>query len=652
MVTNDLTLSPDGGADTGLAKKKPTDVTTPGADGLQVPGGATANIGSGPVVPPPTPTLPTASSFSGAFPATPTATPTPGSTLTPSTGASTQPAGSPVAAPNPGLLAAANQPIVPSQTAPAPASGPAASQFSNAFAPPPPPTPNAIVPGQTTSTSTAPQGGVFDPGAVIKNATTWGEVDDKGNQILPNVLKGMLNQDGSQADMSTIAAMLEHPEVLKGMTPEQFQAAMGYAKAPDKGQIFANDPTRPGAGYVDYNGQPYRIEGTTAAGLDTHGGAKPMSGAKYFLQGPNGEEITGPDVNVDDYNAWVNGYHGPDNASGGSAAAGASSGGSDARTPAQQLADMTSQYVTPGRQTTANNSDPLSGVTTINPADDLRSTVITNTPDARTSSYADMTDQSAKDLAGVDRYQLAQDKFKTYADQTAPEQDLAIRKATQKAAAMGGMYGGQLTTDYGNLALARTRDLATERDKLFQSALDGSIQDQFNKTGALSSLEGTARGANDAATNALRGERSYQNSQEESAFERALLQHQTEQGDKQANFNNGVTLDQLGYAGNPGATLGSIANGMDTGTDSLAQFAAAMGKNNVGAPGAPSGPSGGGASSITGDSGLDSWLANYLSQQNATKAAGTAGQGIDLAGLEKLFNGAFPGDPGVQVIGG
>lgn len=85
------------------------------------------------------------------------------------------------------------------------------------------------------------------------------------------------------------------------------------------GQIFSGDPSRPGAGYVNYNGQPYRIEGTTAAGLDSHGDPKSMAGAHYILQGADGKELIGPDgkylgpdLNPDDYMAWINGYHGPD----------------------------------------------------------------------------------------------------------------------------------------------------------------------------------------------------------------------------------------------------------------------------------------------------------------------------------------------------
>jgi hypothetical protein len=401
------------------------------------------------------------------------------------------------------------------------------------------------------------------------------------------------------------------------------------------------------------------------------------------------------------------------------------------RTREQQAADLVSSYVMPGRQTTANNDDPLSGVTSIDPANDLRSSVITDTPDARTANYADRVDQAASalptdrvaransltdstlarlgdtdvkagpgvapaasdrlsklqslvdsatgNLAGVDRVALAKQMFDTLSAEGNPAYELAQRQAAKRASAAGGLWGGNLRTQYGDLAHTRMQELDSLKAKLVQQALNDSVQDQFNKTnmlsgiagqlsgeeaaqrgeqrqerdyttnvdtgnvdrrlntrqaaqsrgdqvadasigderanlGTLKSLEDSSRSANTNAVNALRGERGYQVGQDENAFERALLQRQTQQGEKQQGFDNSLRLLNAGETGNPGGTLGAIASEMGPSLDPsmIAQLAASMGKSGA-AP--PAGSTGGTA----GNTGSD--IANFFAGLSADQRA-------------------------------
>lgn len=451
-------------------------------------------------------------------------------------------------------------------------------------------------------------------------------------------------------------------------------------------------------------------------------------------------------------------------ATGTSTAAGTTAApGSTTQTAQQQLESMINDYITQGRQTTANNVDPISGVTTIDPANDLRSTVITDTPSSRTTDYSNKVDQAAAalptdrnalasslttqaqqllgptavtagaavdptavdprlagiqgqvdantaNLSSIDRMKLAQSNFDNYAASTDPAYDLAIRKAKDAAAGMGLAYSGKLNTDYGNLGLARSRDLDQQRTSIFNQALSDSMNDALSKQsaltslegqvsgqnaatqaaqrqerdyttnvdtgnvnralsanetaaqlgnsgadsqiataqgnlGALSSLEGTSRAADTTATNDLRGERANQTSQEQSAFDRALEQYQTEQGTKQQGFNNSLALLNAGEAGNPAGALEGAASTLNPSGDAtaIAQLASALGKSGVqsGTAGAPGDASTGGLPSS-----ILSYFANLLGQQQNTGAAATAGQGIDPGALAKLLaslGGSLPG---------
>lgn len=156
----------------------------------------------------------------------------------------------------------------------------------------------------------------------------------------------------------------------------------------------------------------------------------------------------------------------------------------------------------------------------------------------------------------TDRMALAKDYFNQFQEATNPAYENTIRTATQRAAANGRLHSGMLTTDYGNLAEGRARDLDLLQRGLLTDATQASIQDAAN-----------ARGE-------LRTERDYQNGLSQEAINNAIQQYLLQ-------MNLGNTQLQAGESGNPSAILlgasgqkqasGTAAS--DAGAQALAQWA-------------------------------------------------------------------------------
>jgi hypothetical protein len=103
--------------------------------------------------------------------------------------------------------------------------------------------------------------------------------------------------------------------------------------------------------------------------------------------------------------------------------------------------------------------------------------------------------------APVDRLSLAQSNFNNFATSTDPAYQQSLREATSQAAGAGQLGSGQLRTGIGDLALARSRDLDTQRQQLVNDATTGSIADastayQQQLAAAQQGLAGTVAGAN------------------------------------------------------------------------------------------------------------------------------------------------------------
>lgn len=197
----------------------------------------------------------------------------------------------------------------------------------------------------------------------------------------------------------------------------------------------------------------------------------------------------------------------------------------------------------------------------INPANDLRNKTILPGADPRLEAYAGRSDQALADIAKVDRYALAKDKFDRYAKDTEGAYQFANRAATLGAAAKGRTGSGMLRTDYGNLDLARGRDLDSARDRFLADALEGSIDDSFRKADTLTGAERdlVGRGRDDRAE--VRGERDYENEMERQAFNRRRQQVFDEDALIESQFGRDYRRLSAGEAGNPGYSEIDVAQG-------------------------------------------------------------------------------------------
>lgn len=127
----------------------------------------------------------------------------------------------------------------------------------------------------------------------------------------------------------------------------------------------------------------------------------------------------------------------------------------------------------------------------------------------RLNKYGTMLDESVNGLNSVDRVKMAQDLYKIFQDQEAPNRAARERKAMQVAAATGGLRSGRLRTSIGDLELANKReDNLTER-QLIAQALSDSIQDQYNKADFLRGTESNLAGREAGLRDEQRSDRNY-----------------------------------------------------------------------------------------------------------------------------------------------
>jgi hypothetical protein len=167
---------------------------------------------------------------------------------------------------------------------------------------------------------------------------------------------------------------------------------------------------------------------------------------------------------------------------------------------------------------------------------------------ARLKARQGMTDDALTGIAAVDRFKLAQDKFNQFAEETAPEYEFANRVATSRNAAKGRMGSGMLRTDYGNLDLARARDLDLQKKKVFTEALEGSIGDSFKKADVLQGAERDLTDQELSEREEARGERGYSDSFREGNLNRRIEAKSASlnRGDRMAGENIANLFRQVG----------------------------------------------------------------------------------------------------------
>jgi hypothetical protein len=115
-----------------------------------------------------------------------------------------------------------------------------------------------------------------------------------------------------------------------------------------------------------------------------------------------------------------------------------------------------------------------------------------------------LTNQTISRAPTADRFQLAQDRFKQFTDQTAPAYQAALRDKTRAAAAIGGLGSGEARTSIGDAGRARELDMRTAERGFLTDALEGTISDSFGDVAIGQQQQG------------------FQNQQQQQAFENEL----------------------------------------------------------------------------------------------------------------------------------
>lgn len=153
---------------------------------------------------------------------------------------------------------------------------------------------------------------------------------------------------------------------------------------------------------------------------------------------------------------------------------------------------------------------------------------------ARLGRYRSLTDASVEGLQGPSRTELARTALDDFRTSEGRAGDAAFRRATQLAAAKGGLGSGMLTSSYGDVATQiGERELAYENE-LARSVAEGDIGDRFRRLDVTAGLEGGVSAEEAARRGELRGERGYATGIAEGNINRRL-------GAADAAFGRGVT---------------------------------------------------------------------------------------------------------------
>ena len=243
-----------------------------------------------------------------------------------------------------------------------------------------------------------------------------------------------------------------------------------------------------------------------------------------------------------------------------------------------------------------------------------------------------LTNQQISVAPTADRFALAQQKMLDFVNQSNPAYQAALREATQRSAAAGGLGSGMLRTSYGNAELARENQMNTARNQFLTNALEGTIGDAYKNADLATQQQG------------------FQNTQQQDAFRNQILQQELANQMQQQGFNQAMQQLNSGSTGSPadmGVLLSQIFGNQATGSANAAgqiaqgvqaqqnaqtqqqmllAYLNSMGINpqGTGATGA-AGSSGGDnlpGTNVTGNmSGLNDWLSQFGAQQG-TQATG------------------------------
>jgi len=172
----------------------------------------------------------------------------------------------------------------------------------------------------------------------------------------------------------------------------------------------------------------------------------------------------------------------------------------------------------------------------------------------------DMQDAQLNKVAnGPDRFALAKDRFSQFEKETAPEYDLNRKKALSDAAAYGYTGSGRLVTQYGDLDLARERDMDSQRSRLFNTALDSTVEDNRKLLDTLHGFTGDEATYEQGSRDETRGERGYERSLSEKALADQIENAKLQESFTQSEFNRDQDRLSAGYGKDPSAAYEQAA---------------------------------------------------------------------------------------------
>jgi hypothetical protein len=361
------------------------------------------------------------------------------------------------------------------------------------------------------------------------------ETDAQGNPVSGgyNALSDLMRQQGTAGvTPQMIQAIAANPQVFSGLSAAEQQQFTTMFGAPPSGFVQAIQSVAP-------NATPAQIQQAWIGQMAGKIGAAP-SGAVS----PTGPQVGGSNVAA----TGAAGASGPPMIT-----PGGSPTGSTYNPMSIAPTSSPSQTGSSGFGAAASGI-PGVGTSSINPSSDLRGQLLAPSTDPRLASTQSQVDQAAQGVSNVDRVKLAQQMYDTMASSTQPSYDLALRQATQKAAANGQLGSGMLNTSYGDLAHQRELELDNEKNSLIQNATEGSIQDALNKAGVLSGLEGQQYGEGQTNLQDLMQQQGFEQNQSQQAINNALQQYLAQLFGQNQTFTQGLEELGAGSAGNPAST--------------------------------------------------------------------------------------------------
>lgn len=166
---------------------------------------------------------------------------------------------------------------------------------------------------------------------------------------------------------------------------------------------------------------------------------------------------------------------------------------------------------------------------------------------------------------GPDLGQAAAERLNLFREQVLdPQFEIASRDVGRRAAALGRVGSGVVTTELGELGARRERELGQEARRLSAETAFQEEQNRLRRLGALGGLESQLYGQEAGARGELRGERGYQEGLAQQALQNRIRQLLLGEDIREREFGRGMQraglAAQLGYGGTPTGLEYNLAN--------------------------------------------------------------------------------------------